>query len=142
MADGSVVNCSKDENAELFYSVPWSYGTLGFLTSVKIKIIPSKRFVQLTYTPVKSFKEITDAFRHHIESETPPEFLEALVFSPSKAVVITGDMVDSCGDLKTLNPIGRWHKPWFFKHVESFADKNTMGTEYIPLRDYYHRHSR
>ena len=31
MADGSVVKCSADENSDLFHSVPWSYGTLGFL---------------------------------------------------------------------------------------------------------------
>ncbi len=142
MADGAVVNCSETENSDLFYSVPWSYGTLGFLASVKIKIIPSKRFVKLNYTPVKSFQEVTDLFKHHIASDTPPEFIEALVFAPNKAVVITGDMANSCGDLKSLNPIGQWHKPWFFKHVEGFADRNSTGVEYIPLRDYYHRHSR
>ena len=33
---------------------------------------------------------------------------------------------------------GKWHKPWFFKHVESFLDSG-KATEFIPLRDYYHR---
>lgn len=40
-----------------------------------------------------------------------------------------------------LNRIGLWHKPWFFMHVESYL-RTGMGMEYIPLRDYYHRHSR
>ncbi len=57
IADGSVVNCSRQENSDLFYAVPWSYGTLGFLVSAKIKIIPSKRFVRLNYIPVKSMEE-------------------------------------------------------------------------------------
>ena len=35
-----------------------------------------------------------------------------------------------------------WYKPWFFKHVEGYLERNEGGTEYIPLRDYYHRHSR
>ncbi len=34
---------------------------------------------------------------------------------------------------------GKWHKPWFFKHVESFLDSG-KDTEFIPLRDYYHRY--
>ena len=34
MADGSVVKCSESENSDLFYSVPWSYGTLGFLVTL------------------------------------------------------------------------------------------------------------
>ena len=42
MSDGSVIKCSEEENSDLFFSVPWSYGTLGFLTAVKIKMIPSK----------------------------------------------------------------------------------------------------
>lgn len=33
----------QDERPDLFYSVPWSYGTLGFLTAVEIKIIPAER---------------------------------------------------------------------------------------------------
>ena len=42
-----------------------------------------------------------------------------------------------------VNPIGRWYKPWFFKHVEGkFDQKSNRTVEYIPLRDYYHRHSR
>lgn len=57
LSDGSVIECSKTENSDLFYAVPWSYGTLGFLASVKLKIIPSKRFVKLNYIPAQSLDE-------------------------------------------------------------------------------------
>lgn len=40
-----------------------------------------------------------------------------------------------------VNVISLWYKPWFFKHVESFL-KSGPAVEYIPLRDYQHRHSR
>lgn len=40
LANGDVVTCNKDNNRELFDALPWSYGTLGFLTSVTISIIP------------------------------------------------------------------------------------------------------
>jgi hypothetical protein len=40
-----------------------------------------------------------------------------------------------------LNEIGKWYKPWFFTHVKKFLDEGP-GYEYIPLRDYYHRHTR
>ena len=53
---------------------------------------------------------------------------------------MTGNLVDSCEPGK-LNEIGRWYKPWFFKHVETFFNLG-QRTEYIPLRHYYHRHSR
>lgn len=45
LADGSVVTCSRDNNSDLFFAIPWSYGTLGFLTAVEIKILPATRQV-------------------------------------------------------------------------------------------------
>jgi len=140
LADGSVVTCSPENNPDLFYSVPWSYGTLGFLVSVEIQIIPSKRFVKLDYQPVYSLDQMIEKFEKEVERVDAEDFVECLVFSKDRAVVMTGKMVDSCHPGQ-LNHIGRWFKPWFFKHVESFLNSGPR-TEYIPLRDYYHRHSR
>ena len=142
LADGSVVTCSPDNDPDLFYSVPWSYGTLGFLVSVEIDIVPSKRFVQLDYTPVYSLDQMVETFEREVERVDPAtgaqaDFVECLVFSLERAVVMTGRMVDSCTPGQ-LNHIGHWYKPWFFKHVEGFLSSGA-GTEYIPLRHYYHR---
>ena len=35
------------QNSDLFYAIPWSYGTLGFLTAVDIMIVPFKVRVNL-----------------------------------------------------------------------------------------------
>ncbi len=40
------------------------------------------------------------------------------------------------------NCIGYYYKPWFFRHVEGFLKQNRVAVEYIPLRHYYHRHTR
>jgi delta24-sterol reductase len=43
------------------------------------------------------------------------------------------------------NNIGLWFKPWFFKHVETFLSRDADAenvVEYIPLREYYHRHTK
>lgn len=40
-----------------------------------------------------------------------------------------------------INPIGYFWKPWFFKHVEGFL-RSGPAVEYIPIRHYYHRHTR
>lgn len=67
MSDGSVVICSETENSDLFYAVPWSYGTLGFLTSVKIKMIPSKRFVKVSYRPAHTADEADRVSRNMLQ---------------------------------------------------------------------------
>jgi len=140
LADGSVVQCSSQTDGDLFYSVPWSYGTLGFLTSVEIAIIPARRFVRLDYTPVYSLEQMIETFERELERSDSADFIECLVYSREKAVVITGHLVDCCEPGK-LNEIGLWYKPWFFKHAQGFFDTGPR-TEYIPLRQYYHRHSR
>lgn len=141
ISDGSVIKCSEEENSDLFFSVPWSYGTLGFLTAVKIKMIPSKRFVKLTYKPAHTAAEADRIMNEELgKGGNGHMFVESLIFDKERSVVMVGDMVDSC-EVSKLNEIGKWHKEWFFKHVETFLNKGTY-TEYIPLRDYYHRHSR
>ena len=60
MADGSITTCSESENSDLFYAVPWSYGTLGFLVSVEIQIIPCKRFIKLDYYPTYTLDQTAE----------------------------------------------------------------------------------
>ena len=57
MSDGSVITCSPNKNSDLFYAIPWSYGTLGFLVSVEIEIIPCKRYIKLDYYPTYTIDE-------------------------------------------------------------------------------------
>ena len=59
LSDGSVQWCDKDQEPELFTSIPFSYGTLGFLTAVDLDIIPFKPYIKLTYEPVYSLDEVT-----------------------------------------------------------------------------------
>jgi len=140
LADGSLVTCSAENDPDLFYSVPWSYGTLGFLVSVEIAIRPSKRFVKLDYIPVDSLEDMVETFEREVERSDSNDFVECLMFDRENAVVMTGNLVDSC-EPGRLNEIGRWYKPWFFKHVEKFLSLGG-STEFVPLRQYYHRHSR
>lgn len=43
LSDGSLIKCSRVENSDLFYAIPWSHGTLGFLTVIELKIIPATK---------------------------------------------------------------------------------------------------
>lgn len=89
LADGSLVKCSKDENSELFYSVPWSYGTLGFLTAVEIKIIPATKYARLKYEPVRGLKTLCQKFEVEAKNKNN-DFVEALLFSVDEGVIMTG----------------------------------------------------
>jgi len=140
LADGSVTTCSKEENSDLFYSIPWSYGTLGFLTAAEIQIVPAQQFVKLEYKPVHSLDEACRVFTEEVTKKEDNQFVEGIMFSLDQGVIMTANMVNSIEEEK-LNVISQWYKPWFFKHVAQFLKKGS-AVEYIPLRDYFHRHSR
>ncbi|XP_033219079.1 delta(24)-sterol reductase-like [Belonocnema kinseyi] len=140
LCDGSVVKCSKENDSDLFYAIPWSHGTLGFLVSVEIDIISAQKFIELEYQPVTSLTEAVDVFKRQTFAKENNQFVEGLMFSKEKGVIMTGNMVSKVEE-DLVNPIGRWYKPWFFTHVEKKLREGSR-IEYIPLRDYYHRHTR
>ncbi|XP_041358605.1 delta(24)-sterol reductase-like [Gigantopelta aegis] len=140
VADGDVIKCSKTENPDLFYSVPWSYGTLGFLVSAEIKIVPAKQFVKIEYFPVHTKADMLTTFKNQVMRNHGNQFVEGVVYSRNEAVVMTANMTDDV-EKEKINSIGCYWKPWFYKHVEGFL-KTGYAVEYIPLRHYYHRHTR
>jgi len=140
MADGSLIRCSKTENPKLFYNIPWSHGTLGFLVAAELKIMPAKKYVRVKYTPCCSRNEIIETFER-AALEEKCDFLECIMYSDQTAVVMEG-YLDDRSKWARVNPIGNFYKPWFFKHVHTYLETHKIGEEYIPLRHYYHRHTR
>ncbi|KAJ8278986.1 hypothetical protein COCON_G00060520 [Conger conger] len=140
LADGSLVRCTAKENSDLFYAVPWSCGTLGFLVAAEIRIIPARTWVKLTYEPVHGLEKICQRFAQE-SANKENQFVEGLQYTLDEAVIMTGVMTEEAEPDK-INRIGLYFKPWFFKHVENFLTENRSVVEYIPLRHYYHRHTR
>ncbi|XP_071799602.1 delta(24)-sterol reductase-like [Asterias amurensis] len=140
MADGTLVRCSKDEHPDLFHAVPWSYGTLGFLVAAEIQIVPAKKYVKVNFKPAHSMSEVIKVFTEETLKKTGNDFVEGLVYSKDTAVIMTANMTDEVEEQK-INDIGKYWKPWFFKHVQQYLTIGE-GYEYIPLRHYYHRHTR
>ncbi|KAL3894290.1 MAG: hypothetical protein SGCHY_005362, partial [Lobulomycetales sp.] len=150
LGDASVVQCSATENPDLFRAVPWSHGSLGFLTSLTMKIIPCKPYVRLVYEPVYTLDNMCQRFGDLARGKVDPVtkereqcmFLEAVQYDYNNGVLTYGDFADHVGDDGELNSIGLWYKPWWYKHAEKYLHSGKKTVEYIPIRDYYHRHTR
>jgi delta24-sterol reductase len=113
--------------------------------------------------PYHNKAEAVAEFARH-SREQKFDFVECLAYSPQEYVVMVGNLTDSKNIPGAVyNPIGYWYKEWFYKHVERFLQREKNGsrgsrsnsnnrehstllpalhTEVIPLRHYYHRHSR
>ena len=141
-AEGTLLHCSATENTELFHLIPWSHGTLGFLVAAELKIIPAKKYVKVAYYPKTQLDDLIEAFDSASRNTEDNEYVEALTYSRHQGVVMIGNLADEPGADGPVNPIGRWYKPWFYKHVEDILNRGKDVVEYIPLRHYLHRHTR
>jgi delta24-sterol reductase len=139
IANGNVIKASEKEHKELFRSLPWSHGTLGFLVGVTLKIVKIKPYIKLTYHPFHSLEELSAAFKKYTEEGPLPTFLEGLQFSKEEGVLMTGNFDDGAS-MTRLNKINNYYKPWFYEHVKSFLSTG-KGVEWIPVRAYFHRHT-
>lgn len=144
LSDGSLVKATSQENTDLFKTLPWSHGSLGFLVALTLKIIKIKPFVKLTYLPINGQKSYCQELRKQAGcygETTVPDYVEATIFSKDKAVVMLGEFSDYDPNVP-VNHITRWYKPWFYKHTEAILEQGNKHSELIPLREYLLRHNR
>uniref|UniRef100_A0A914I147 FAD-binding PCMH-type domain-containing protein n=1 Tax=Globodera rostochiensis TaxID=31243 RepID=A0A914I147_GLORO len=66
---GEVLIAEKEgENQSLFYGIPWSLGSLGFLVSATLQTVQCPAFVKLTYQPCLSQKELAEAIQFDLNN--------------------------------------------------------------------------
>jgi delta24-sterol reductase len=147
IADGSVIKVTADnEHSDLYYCLPWSHGTLGFLVGLELKLIRIKPYIHMKYIPVHGqdayCQKLMELSGANSADAVVPDYLEATIYDPDNAVILVGNFadVDTPEKQKKVNHVTRWYKPWYYKHAEKFLNKE--GEEYIPIRDYLLRHNR
>uniref|UniRef100_G3PAV7 Delta(24)-sterol reductase n=1 Tax=Gasterosteus aculeatus aculeatus TaxID=481459 RepID=G3PAV7_GASAC len=141
LADGSLVRCTEEDNADLFHAVPWSCGTLGFLVAAEVKIVPAKAWVKLRYEPVRGLENICRRFAAASEDKRNT-FVEGLQYGRDAAVVMTGTMTDHAEPDKDIipfgnNPIFRWVFGWMVPPKISLL-KLTQGETIRRLYEQHH----
>ena len=105
LGDGTKLWCSPTENPELFSAIPFSYGTLGFLTCVDIDIIPYKPYIELTYHNVQTLDDIAQKFTE-VTNDPDVDSVEGIMYTLNTAVIMSGkfmDKIPSGGKLNTLS---------------------------------------
>src|SRR5271166_5048429 len=134
LGDGSTITCSATQNSDLFYGFPNSYGTLGYVLRLKVKLIPTKEYVKLTHTkftePAKFFAQIEASC-----ASSRFDYIDGAVFDGSEMYITTGEFTDDApfvsdytymkvfyqsirqreeDYLTAKNYIWRWDTDWFW----------------------------
>ncbi|HVZ12111.1 MAG TPA: FAD-binding protein [Patescibacteria group bacterium] len=91
---GEVIVCTPTKNSDLFYGIPNSYGTLGYILRLKIKLKKVKKYVHLEYLHYNRQDKFLTDYKELSDSKQKHDFIEGLVYSPKSFVVSIGTFVD------------------------------------------------
>jgi len=138
LGNGDIVTASPTQNEDLFYGTACSYGSLGVITLVKLRLIPAKDFVHLTYHAVKSFDEAISLTEKKVGEAEVIDFVDGIIFAKNRGVIMTGNFVD-----KNNLPVSTFSKradEWFYLHVNKISKHHEKYEEIIPIKDYLFRY--
>ena len=134
LGDGRVVVCTPDnEYRDLFYGIPNTYGTLGYILKLKVKTIPVKPYVRLQHLSYRDaelyFRDLNEWCRKDVD------FIDGTVFGANQLHLTLGTFTDDApftsdytfehiyyrsiprkqiDYLSTLDYIWRWDTDWFW----------------------------
>lgn len=140
LGDGELVTASPVRNADLFYGIAASYGSVGIVTLIKMNLVPARDFVRLTCHAVHSLDEAVSLIKQKSGDVDATHFLDAILFSADRGVVMTGDFADR-SDLP-ISTFSRRSDEWFYLHTRKLSLAHETHEELIPTKDYLFRYDR
>lgn len=142
---GTIHRVTEDSDPELFFALPWSVGTIGFLLSIKVRLVRTKPYVRVVYEATNSAAELQERMTQLSRmGDASPVFLEATMYTAECAVIQAGwyaDAPTTPEEHAKVNRINDFWKPFYFRWVETFISKGS-GEELIPLKHFLHRFTR
>lgn len=131
------LHVSPNEQADLFYGLAGSYGSLGRVIDAEISIIPTTGCVELQYETFQSVKEACE------QISLSREPIEGIVYDINRTVLIRSRPI-SPSAAKDHEPFdgSQSSSEWFFAYVDRRSKKSSKGSFVMPVRDYLFRHDR
>ena len=136
--DGETLTCSPEKHPDLYYGTACSYGTLGVMTAVKLRLIPAQKYVNLTYIPVQSFDEAIKILQKLKQEDY--DYIDGIMYSKDRGVIMAGKLSDAAID--KVQHFTRARDEWFYLHADKIATNAQKITEGIPVYDYLFRYDR
>lgn len=123
---GEIVSCSPTNHKELFYGIPNSYGTLGYILSAKIKLEPAKPYVDVNYLHFHDCKDFFANIETLCQKTDEYDFIDGAIFSPEHMVIVAGKAVDAPSYTPAADYVKQqiYHKAIRVKDKESFKLKD------------------
>jgi FAD/FMN-containing dehydrogenase len=125
---GEIVTCSPhNEHSDLFFGLPNSYGTLGYVLKLKARTIPVRPYVRLEHI---HHPDAETYFRHLGElcNEPDVDFLDGTLFEPGQFYITVGRFTDRAPYLSDYT-----YKDIYYQSIRQRRE------DYLTVRDYIWR---
>jgi FAD/FMN-containing dehydrogenase len=127
LSDGEVVHCTADnEHADLFFGIPNSYGTLGYVLKLTAKTLPVKPYVSLQHRRFDDFDRYFSAVGDACRSDV--DFVDGTVFDTNEMYLTVGRFVDQAPYTSDYT--------WLKMYYRSIRKRTE---DYLSIRDYLWR---
>ena len=148
LSSGHIVTATPDnQHRDLFFGMPNSFGTLGYVVRVRALLIPVKPYVRITHERFVSPKVFLETLVAYTKRDDI-DFLESEIFSDTEHYISTGSFTNTASHtsdytymhiyyrsirknsedfLTTHDFIWRWDTDWFW-------DSKFFGAEYKIVR--------
>ena len=138
-SEGKVITCTKiNKYKDLFYTIPNSYGTLGYILKLEVMLVPVKKYVKITrikHSNIKDFLKGSSKLVEESRKTGKYDFLDGIAFGPNEIYLTLGKFTDEApyvSDYKgmkvyykslpkkkedyltTEDYIWRWDTDWFW----------------------------
>lgn len=131
-AAGDLVVARPDnENAELFFAFPNSYGTLGYSVRLEIELEPVPPFVELRHVRFGSIEELQDAMidivdrREYLGERV--DYLDGVVFTHTECYLVLGRQTDEPGPVSDYTGMDIFYRSIQHSSAEPKRDRLTIA---------------
>lgn len=94
ISTGEVVTCSRTQNKDLFYLLPNSIGSVGYVLKCKFKLKEAKKYVKVSFIRHKNVNEYFKDLKKKCKS-MEVDFIDGVVFDKEHYVIIEGKLTDN-----------------------------------------------
>ncbi|MDH3690132.1 MAG: FAD-binding oxidoreductase [Gammaproteobacteria bacterium] len=127
LGDGEVVVCTpENEHRDLFFGLPNSYGTLGYVLKLKAKTVPVKPYVALSHTRYSDPDHYFEALKENCSKDF--DFIDGSVFGSNELYITSGRFTDEAP----------YTSDYTFEHIY-YRSIRTNATDYLTTHDYIWR---
>lgn len=128
--NGEIVTCSADnEFRDLFYGVPNSYGTLGYILKLKAKTVPVKPYVHLLHLKFEDPRTYFSALETWCRKQKDEiDFVDGTAFSPREMYLTVG----------TFSDHAPYTSDYTYEHIY-YRSIRERSEDYLTVHDYLWR---